>query len=237
MKLLAKAGKTHDTGEGAGILLPFCVRGCPECNRIRCSAEKITMKHLLALLSIGFCTAANGQGLLTFDEVSPFEYVQIPNGYGSVYWNNFYIQNGSNSPGFLAGAISQSNVAFTGFGNPGGFSSPNRFTLKSAYFTAVYVDTQEIRVEGFRSSLDVLGNWVGPQVYYDKTYVINKTAPTLLTFDFADITNVRFTITSSPTGIFAMDNLVIVPEPSTGVLLATGAVLGLAAFSKLKVHH
>lgn len=136
---------------------------------------------------------------MTFDEVSPFEYVLIQNGYGGLAWNNFFIQNGLKSSGFLNGAISEPNVAFNGLGSPAAISSTTLFTLESAYFTAVYVTQQQIRVEGFANGVRT----------YDNTYAVSNNAHTLINFNYIDVDTVRFTIITIPSGIFAMDNLVI----------------------------
>ena len=176
------------------------------------------MKPLPILLSVSILGAlthaAEASTTLTFDDVSPFEYVLIPNGYHGFQWNNFFIENATNSPGFDTGAVSQPNVAFDGLGNPASISSGSPFTLESAYLTAVYVDLQQIRVQGFTGGIQ----------NYDNTYTITGSAPTLVNFNYAGVDQVRFTITASPNGIFAMDDLVVgVPEPGTCalVLLAT----------------
>jgi hypothetical protein len=136
---------------------------------------------------------------LTFDDTSPFDYVLIENGYGGLQWNNFFIQNGLNAPGFYRGAVSPPNVAFNGLGNQASISSSTAFTLISAYLTAVYVDAQQIRVQGFTGGARV----------YNNVYDVNGNAPTLVNFNYVGVDQVTFAIITSPSGIFAMDNLVI----------------------------
>lgn len=185
------------------------------------------MKHLCGVLVLGSTVVAHCQGVitpLTFDDVSPALYVLIPNGYAGLRWDNFFIENGADSPGFAVGAVSAPNVAFNGLGDPASISSLTPFTLQSAYFTAVYVDEQQIRAQGF----------AGGALRYDRTYTVNSTAPTLVTFGYAGIDQVRFSITTSPTGIFAMDNLVIVPEPSAGALFLAAGTLWLFVFRRRK---
>lgn len=187
----------------------------------------IAMKHLCGVLVLGSTVVAHCQGViapLTFDDVSPGDFVSIQDGYHGMQWNNFYIQNGLTSPGFYKGAVSPPNVALNGFGDPASISSLTPFTLQSAYLTAVYVGVQQIRAQGF----------AGGALMYDNTYTVNSTAPTLVTFGYAGIDQVRFSITTSPTGSFAMDNLVIVPEPSAGALFLAAGTLWLFVFRRRK---
>src|SRR5260370_32473523 len=150
-------------------------------------------------LALAQCPTNITTKTLTFDDVSPYEYVIISNGYGGLQWTNFFIQNGSRSPGFDRGAVSQPNVALDGFGDPASISSDALFSLKSAYLTAVYVNSQRISVQGFRNG----------SLIYNNTYDVNDNAPTLFHFNYRGGDRVTFGITQYPTGIFAMDNLVI----------------------------
>jgi hypothetical protein len=150
-------------------------------------------------LALAQCPTNITTQTLTFDDVSPYEYVIISNGYGGLQWNNFFIQNGSRSPGFYRGAVSPPNVAFDGLGNPASISSDALFTLKSAYLTAVYVNSQRISVQGFKNG----------SLIYNNTYDVNDNAPTLINFNYVGVDLVTFAITQSFNGIFAMDNLVI----------------------------
>jgi hypothetical protein len=150
-------------------------------------------------LAVAQCPTNITTQTLTFDDVSPYEYVIISNGYGGLQWNNFFIQNGSRSPGFYRGAVSQPNVAFDGLGAPASISSDALFTLRSAYLTAVYVNSQQISVQGFRNG----------SLIYNNTYDVNDNAPTLINFNYVGVDRVTFAITQSFDGVFAMDNLVI----------------------------
>jgi hypothetical protein len=171
--------------------------------------------------------AQNGSTILTFDDVSPVYDELIPNGYHGLQWNNFFIENGLNAPGFHNGAVSPPNVAFNGLGDPAGFSSGSMFTLQPAYFTAVYVGAQQIRAQGFSAGIQT----------YDNTYTVDDIAPTLLNFNYSEVDQVRFTIVSSPGSIFAMDNLVVVvPEPSICSLLSVGVFLGAFGLLRRKVN-
>src|ERR1041385_8279140 len=142
-------------------------------NRIHpkyCVSRQNAMKHLPAILfaHLVLLAVAHGQTVtLTFDDVSPVDYVIIQNGYGGLQWNNFFIENGSNSPGFYKGAVSPPNVAFNGLGNEASINSSAPFAFISAYLTAVDVGTQQIRVQGFTAGVR----------RYDNTYTVDGNAP------------------------------------------------------------
>jgi len=175
----------------------------------------IQLSKLLCIVFLGVNAIGNAQTIYTFDDVSPVEYTIIPNGYGGLEWNNFFIQNTSNSPGFANGAVSSPNVAFNGFGNPASFSSSSAFTLDSGYFTSVYVSQDQLTVEGF----------AGPFQVYQNTYTISHNSPTLINFDYAGVSSVQFS-TSSGT-LFTMDNMTLtVPEPSTCALASLAVAFG-----------
>lgn len=177
------------------------------------------------ILSAPAVHAVDSPTTLTFDDVSPVEYVLIQDGYHDMQWNNFFIQNGLNAPGFYNGAVSPPNMAFNGLGDPASISSGGAFTLQSAYFTAVYVDTQQIRAQGFLGGIQT----------YDNSYPVNNGGPTLLNFNYSGIDEVRFSISTSPRGIFAMDNLVvIVPEPSIWALFSVAVVAGVLGVRRPK---
>ena len=171
---------------------------------------------------------AAGATIYTFDDVSPVEYTMIQDGYGGLQWDNFFIENGLNAPGFLKGTVSSPNVAFDGLGKPASIRSADPFTLESAYFTSVYVPAQQIRAQGFTRGFQT----------YDHTFTVNNTAPTLIDFNYVGIDQVTFTILTSPGGIFAMDNLVVViPEPGVCALFTVAAALGaLGRLRKLETH-
>lgn len=187
------------------------------------------MKLLTALFGVSTVAlaTAHAQGVirtLTFDDVSPNEYVIIQNGYGGWRWNNFYIQNALNAGGFYSGMVSPANVAFNGLGNPASISSSTGFTLLSASLTAVYVNTEQIRVQGFtRGTLT-----------YNNTYGINNNGPTLINFNYVGVDEVRF-IPPAFTW-FAMDNLnSTVPEPNTTALMSVAATLAALGVFRKKI--
>lgn len=167
---------------------------------------------ILALALVSLATGARGQGLtktLTFDDVFPAQYVIITNGYHGLQWSNFFIEGG----GFNTGAVSSPNAAFNGLGYPASVSSMSPFTLNSACFTAIYVPEQQILAEAF----------TGGALTYANYFTINGQSPTLINFNYAGVDRVQFSIETTPSGLFAMDNMVVVvPEPSVAMLIGAG---------------
>jgi hypothetical protein len=137
--------------------------------------------------------------------------------------------------GYYYGMVSASNVAY----NSGGFDAEidslgTKFNFLSAYLTGAWNSNLNIEVQGFS----------GASLLYDTNVVAGATSPTLFTFNYLNISRVRFSSSGGqdagfPEGAgslnFAMDNLSIefVPEPSTLLLAALGA-LALSAFLKRK---
>jgi hypothetical protein len=172
-------------------------------------------------------TACAQTETLTFDDLS-FNGLdgQIPNGYGGLQWNNFFVQNtaqGTNLlgiSGYFNGLVSPTNVAFNAFGGTASFSASNAFNLDSAYLTGAWNDGLQVEVQGF----------VGDTLTYDNTYTVSSLGPTLINFNYLGVDEVEL-ISSGGTAHgyeetgeqFVMDNLTItVPEP------ATVALVGLA---------
>ncbi len=137
---------------------------------------------------------------LTFDDLSPGEFSSpIPNGYGSLQWNNFGVFNGSIRPvteGYRTGNVSPPNVAFNDFGDPASISITGTFTLNSAHLTSAGVN-QGVRVQGF----------VGTKLAYDNSYAVTPAGPVLANFNYVGVSRVTFT--ASAGSQFVMDNLVI----------------------------
>jgi len=181
---------------------------------------KIKFKILcIGITLIGAAATGNAQGLLTFDDLTAGP--PLPNGYGGLNWQNFGVEDGLAMPatyGYHTGMISPSNVAFNRLGQPASITvSGGLFDLDSAYLTAALnFDTPlDIEVQGF----------VGTTLLYDNTYIVNRSAPSLINFDYVGVNKVTFI--SSPAQEFAMDNLTFaVPEPSTYALVSVATVLG-----------
>lgn len=154
---------------------------------------------LLSLCAVLEAADASDQLLLTFDDRAG----HIKHGYGGLNWNNFFIENASSNRWQYWGIVSPPNVAFNGLGEPASFSSSSGtpFTLKSAYFRAIYVDAQDIQVLGFRRGVLTYGNII----------TVTSGAPTFIEFDYIGIDYATFVILTVPRGIFAMDDLLILP--------------------------
>ncbi len=175
-------------------------------------------------------------GTVTFDDLSASGGIQIANGYAGLNWDNFFALDGvnynSNPSGYQAGIVSPNNVAYNAFGDPASFSSTNPFTLISVYITAAWNDGLNVRIQGLLN-----GNIVD-----EMTVIPSATAPTLYSFNWANIDTVNFVsaggeqhpgYTGSGTH-FAMDNVTLgvtdvraTPEPATFALLGA-ALSGLA---------
>src|SRR5674476_1635638 len=175
--------------------------------------------------------------VLTFDEISlspVYTFNPIPDGYGALGWENFYVLDQTDSRmsivGYSNAFVSGTQIAakYTGIsvGAPV-IRSGGSFDFVSGYFTAANNDGQQPEVFGFS----------GTTLVYDNSYTLNTTAPTLINFGYSGITEVRFVASGgtprSPLvygeKLFAMDSLTInqIPEPTASSLLACGTVMGL----------
>ena len=132
----------------------------------------------------------------------------ISNGYNGLNWSNFYSLRGSDIPnsGYATGVVSSPIIAFNGYGNPASFSSTAQFNLVSAYFTAAWNPGQ----------ITVLGLNSGTQLY-STTFSVVTTSPTLTSFNWSGINEVRFSTNFSQ---FAMDNLCLDGSCGTGPVAA-----------------
>jgi PKD repeat protein len=147
-------------------------------------------------------TAVQGSTFLTFDDLSPgSDYAMIPDGYGGLRWYNFYVINGAQRPageGYHIGTISTPNVAFNPAGDAAGFDYGGvPFDLNFAYVTAAFGNALQIRAQGYS----------GNNVVYDNIYEVNSTNASLVSFNYFNITYVRFVAT--PSSIFVLDNLTV----------------------------
>jgi hypothetical protein len=188
------------------------------------------MKHvltrLLCLLLAGGGLTACAQSVLTvtFDDLpAPSAYGSlVPAGYAGIQWNNFNYIIGSSfiASGFQNGVVSGMNAAFNGSGDPAQISGPGVFDLTSAWLTSAWNDGLQVEVQGF----------LGGNLNYDNTYILNATAPTLIQFNYLNVDTVNFI---SSGGVnhgyggsgtqFVMDDLtVVVPEPGVTPILIIG---------------
>jgi hypothetical protein len=182
-------------------------------------------KNCLVLLFLMMNCGAFAQAeLLRFDDLTPADPWNdlIPNGYGGLNWVNFYYLDGSASPGtgFENGVVSKNNAAYNGYGEPA-LTSSKLFKIESGYFTAALHDHLKVHITGY----------LGQKLMYTKDFYVDTAAPTYE--DFPDWTQMidKITYVSSFDGNigegaqFVMDNVTIVPEPYTIVMLAGLGVL------------
>jgi hypothetical protein len=210
------------------------------------------MKTRLLTLSVASLTlftflplSTSAQNLITFDDISLsttgiFVMAYIPSGYQGLDWVNFLALNVPNETrlygtnGSYYGMVSASNVVFNSDGSPAEIDSPGgNFNFLSAYMTGMWRSNLNIEVQGFS----------GADLLYDQTVVASATNPTLFAFNYLDIDRLTFNsfggqsagFPASSGNIFVMDNMsfAFVPEPSTVLLAAVGA-LTLCAFLKRK---
>jgi hypothetical protein len=183
-----------------------------------------TMKALLLAVNLallGYSGASTAWGTVaTFDELDETGALGgagIPNGYQGLIWNggsintfealnailltNAYPQNG-----WFNGMVTKSNVAYNAFGSPAEIDSVGgtRFTFYSAYLTAAWYNNLSVEVQGFS----------GTNLIYDQTNVVHAISPTLVNYNFQNVTRLYFNAFGGqgPYGeadgpdIFAMDN-------------------------------
>jgi hypothetical protein len=186
------------------------------------------MKSLIAIAGIYFASVAVSSAIIiTFDNLitSPLGTIPMPAGYEGFQWTGFKVVNGESGVlnAYHNAVVSPDNVAGNIDGRSATISSSTAFNLDSAYLTAVFVDSLDLKVEGF----------VGTTLTYDNTYFLNKSDHRLIDFNYIGVDEVEF-ITSGGinpvVGVgpdiedFAMDNLNIsVPDAST-----TSSLLGIA---------
>ena len=207
---------------------------------------------LLSLISFIFFSfsppMSSAQTLINFDDIST-SYISsgkvieatlapVTNGYQGLCWNNFGVVNVPlqtslyATNGYTYGMVSPPNVAFNSGGTPAEIDLPGgSFNFLSVYLTGAWNSNLNIEVQGFN----------GANLLYDETVVASATNSTLFVFNYLDIDCLTFNSSGGqnagfPLGQgeeFAMDNLSIefVPEPSTVLLTALGA---LALYALLK---
>lgn len=183
-----------------------------------------TFTQFSKLLCIGIAlfeatSAGNAQTTLTFDDISTSFQTVIPNGYGGLNWNNWFVVNTLVPSGldYANGVVSSPNVAADGGdGSPASFSSSTAFTLNSAYLMPLGGEGSDY--------FNVYGYSGGTQVYAN-SYFILANSPTLINFDYANIDTVQ--IATDADVPFTMDNMTItVPEPSACALASLAVAFG-----------
>jgi hypothetical protein len=124
---------------------------------------------------------------LTFDDLPTTTDSPIPTGYGSLSWSaNFHyldaVHFGTPS-GYGAGTVSRDSVGYNYFANPVSVVSAVPFNFDSAYLTAAWNDNLQLNAKGYYHGVLV----------YNQTYSLSATVPSLINFNFANVTEVDFT--------------------------------------------
>jgi hypothetical protein len=192
-----------------------------------------SVRRVLVLgVLVALAPAAARATTLGFDDVTGDTNAQVPDGYGGLDWDNFWVLDaeayGLVPSGYASGVVSPTYVAVNASGMPAGLgvSSPERFDFNGAYLTGAWQDDLGIRVQGYRDGALV----------YDETVYAGAFHPTWFRFDFLDVDRLRFTSfggTDAGYGIgmgehFAMDDFTFnetaaIPEPATAAGLALAA--------------
>jgi hypothetical protein len=145
------------------------------------------------LLVSGFANA----DVINFDDLIDSQ-APIQNGYQGLQWTNFsYVDGTLQYPGsgYDVGTVSETNVAYNGFGDAAAVSD-GEFSFCSAYLTAAWDPVLEVTVEG----------WKEGSQKYSETVVVDNTAPAQFQFGFNDIDELRF---STDLNQFALDDMEI----------------------------
>jgi hypothetical protein len=185
------------------------------------------MKKLLCLCALMAFTAAPAGAVVTFDDLSGGG-VAVPNGYAGLTWNNFQYLNGTArdpSGGYYHAVVSPNNVIYNALGIPAEFSG-EAFDLGGLFLTAAWNTGLHVDIEGY----------LDDALIYNRTVVVDTTAPTWVALNFLDVDRVRFVssggtdYSSQDSGAgthFAIDNVsfevAAIPAPAALLLGSLGA--------------
>jgi hypothetical protein len=187
-----------------------------------------------ALILLALATDSRaGTEVLTFDDLPVpgyafFGVAVVPNGYGSLVWDNFSYLDSTQVEGlngYLNGTVSGQQLAFNGQGAlPASISDPTPFNVNAVYMTAAWDITLSVEVVGSRNGT----------VMYDRTFDVVDTGPTLFSLNYLNVDRVQFISLSGTRDFafqgqgdeFAIDNLsVTVPEPAIPAVAAFAALV------------
>jgi hypothetical protein len=206
---------------------------------------KTVIVYLISTAVVAGAFPNSGTVTITFDDLAGNAkgVVKVPNGYEGLRWYHFAyldVADLGSSNTLQDALVSPKNVAINHPGLPAWVGSRGQaFDLDSAFLTAEGKDQVLVRVEGF----------LGSALKYDNTFTLDRSNPTLIEFNYLDVTRVRFipfdsglrlgsssssgnAVISLPQtrGYLAMDDMTVtfmntVPEPGPGQLLIVGSAL------------
>jgi hypothetical protein len=163
--------------------------------------KNMPSKAKLALAAVITANQIASAAVIGFDDLSPgVDWINVPNSYSGLQWDNFAVLIGSYrslSEGYRIGTTSPQNVAFNKFGDPAEVSWTNTFDLTSAQLTAATPNLVNLTVIGYSGTTQL----------YSSTITISNTAATRIDFNYLGITRVRFV--ASPTTQFVLDDLTL----------------------------
>lgn len=181
------------------------------------SKGRCASRAAAVVLPILFLAQSAAGDTLTFDnltaQTNPVGET-ITDGYGGLNWQNMGYINGTLLPttGYHTGRVSGDYVAFNQFARVAA-ATDIPFTLNSAYFTAAHVPLLDVMIDGY----------IGEAKIASTVVTVNRSTPTLVTFDWAGLTKVSFMGYTSQTTTpewFAMDNFRI-NEPTVAAAVVT----------------
>ncbi len=175
---------------------------------------------LMALPAVAHGTVLGFEDLTTSGD-------PLPAGYGGLEWDNLFGVN-PRAEGFTGGwtnGVTGANLVYNGSELPGTISRTTGFTLNAASFVGAWNDGLTITAQGF----------VGTDLAFAKSFVVNTTGAVPVVFDWAGVTSVTFSSAGgrdrfySLSGTnFGLDNLrideavTVVPEPASWLMMIAG---------------
>jgi len=184
----------------------------------------------LALFLAGAVFVSGQSSTITITFEDAFQQASYAD-YDGLQWSNVIFTSivGEPASGYLNAAVSGTNVAFNGYGAPAIIRSTNAFDFDSVYLTAAWRNDLQVDIQGFS----------GQNLVYNETNSVNSSGPTLINFNYMDITEVVISTSGGVNPGYAadgtqviMDNLTVteVPEPAA----VSCAVLGSALFLRFR---